>query len=95
MSNDSRYQVHYKELGNERVQSNVPENLTEIIRRGQESRNSPFEVYWTLRRLVIYIIFKSKHILKIFITNLFIINIFFINFKILLTSIIIKRFSMG
>ena len=47
MSSDSKYQKHYKELGNERVQSGVPENLSQL----SKSKNSPFEVYWTLRRL--------------------------------------------
>ena len=52
MRSDSRYQLAYKELGNERAQSDVPENLSEnVLRKGTVSKHSPFEVYWTLRRL--------------------------------------------
>ena len=50
----SRYQDAYKELGNERRQSDVPVDLVEVL--GSKSKHTPFEQFWTLRRLVIVIV---------------------------------------
>lgn len=44
----SRMLEAYKELGNERGQSDVPSDLVEVLR--SKSKHTPFEQFWTLRR---------------------------------------------